>query len=328
MNQVKSQVDILSYFRHYHKYGKIIEQSNVCDLIFLNFKPQNHIKKISKNQYIKIKRKTINEEYEIEDKFKGGTLIQVRQKEIIDSDGEVFEMIKTGERNKRSLRKIFNELRYLINSNFIQEDNTQQVFITLTYKENMQDYKQLYHDFDVFYKRLRRAYKDNELAYIVIVEPQGRGAWHAHLLLKVLSDEPVYFDYNTLYQMWGHGGIYVEKFKDVDNIGSYFVAYMSNAEIDDNTIEQLQINPDDIKEKDGKRYIKGTRLSYYKDYMQIYRHSRNVKKAVCHTVNEDKLGITEYIYPEITYQSIKEIPIDDDRVMKIGKEQRRKNKKN
>jgi hypothetical protein len=35
---------------------------------------------------------------------------------------------------------------------------------------------------------------------------------------------------------------------------------------------------DDIKEKNGKKYIKGKRLDFYPDYMQIYRNSRNLKK--------------------------------------------------
>jgi hypothetical protein len=232
-------------------------------------------------------------------------------------------MAENNERNKRSLRKIFNDMRYLINTNFTQEENTQQVFLTLTYKENMQDYKRLYSDYEKFYKKLKRLYKETELGYIVIMEPQERGAWHAHMLLKVFKGE-LYFDYDKIREMWGQGAVFIEKLKNVSNFGSYFVAYMSNAEIDDKVIAQLEISPDDVKEKDGKRYIKGTRLLYYKDYMQIYRHSRNIKKPSHHEVSEELLGASEDIYPTVAYKNYKEIPIDEERSMKIGKEQRKR----
>ena len=333
MRDEKSQ-DILNHLRHYHKYGKIIEQRDVCDLIFLNFKPENHIRKVGRNEYLKVKRTKITETVEIDDTTRDGKVLTVREREIIkyipDENGEAFTMSKTGERNKRSLRKIFNDLRYLINTNFFQDHNHRQFFITLTYKENMQDYKRLYNDFQSFFRKLKRQYKAHELAYIVIMEPQGRGAWHAHLLLKVLSNGEFRIDFKNLRETWGQGRIRVEQLYNVDNLGSYFIAYMSNAEIDDKIIEQLELKPDDIKEKDGKRYIKGTRLNFYKDYMKIYRSSRNIKKPEHIELSEDIIGAAENLYPNITHQTLKEIPVlkdNEEIVLKIGKEQRRRKKK-
>jgi hypothetical protein len=59
--------------------------------------------------------------------------------------------------------------------------------------------------------------------------------------------------------------------------------------------------------------------------MQIYRHSRNVKNPVQHKGNDAKIeDEIDNTYPRITYQSYKEIPLDEIRTLKIGTEQRRK----
>jgi hypothetical protein len=243
----------------------------------------------------------------------------------IYSDGEVYEMAprndeKVGMRNIRSLRTIFQELRFLVNANFDQLDSEKQLFITLTYAENMQDDKRLYKDYDKFIKRLKHRYKEHELAYISIVEPQGRGAWHVHLLLKTLNRDKLEIGNWDLEPIWGHGITHTERLENTDNVGAYFAAYLTNLELTDEKINELGLDVNDITEKNGKRIVKGERLKHYPAYMQIYRHSRNV------TYPDKTLISYEQIkndYPKRTFENYKEIELEDGKVLKLGKEQRK-----
>ncbi|MGW7157742.1 rolling circle replication-associated protein, partial [Streptomyces sp. NPDC054887] len=55
----------------------------------------------------------------------------------------------------------------------------------MTYKKNMTDTKKLYSDFQNFIDRLRYKYKkESSIDYLSVVEPQGRGAWHCHVLMR------------------------------------------------------------------------------------------------------------------------------------------------
>jgi len=312
------------------KYRKVVRQGDICDITYKNFKPRCHIKKISKNLYQKIKY--MREKYEWISPL-GDKYTQYRD-DVKHYSIEIFEMApkideKIGMRNVHSLRHIFRELGYLINSNFQHENSQRQQFITLTYAENMQDSKQLYANFDAFIKRLKRVYKMHEFAWIAIVEPQGRGAWHVHLLLKTLNHKKLELANWDIQPMWGHGITYTERLDNTDNVGAYFRAYLTNAEITDEQINAMDIQQNDIHEiisQDGKikRVVKGERLKYYPAHMQIYRHSRNITYPDKSFISCDDVDAQ---YPEITYQGYREIDVGDDRILKIMREQRRKNSK-
>jgi len=313
------------------KYRTVVRQGKkICDITYRNFKPSCNIKRIGKKHYIKIRRYTV----EVKDytptweEFVAGKRAKWHTEERIYTDGEVFEMREKqpdengGMRNKRSLRHIFQELRYLINSNFDEDEADKQLFVTLTYRENMQDDKRLHDDFRKFIMRLKHNYKQHELAYISIVEPQGRGAWHVHMLLKTLNQPTLFIPHEDIEKLWGHGMTRTERLQS-DNVGSYFIAYLSNAELSDEKIKDLDVKPDDIREKDGKKYIKGSRMAFYPEYMQIYRHSRNVNKPDRSYLQP---GIIREKYPQITYQGYKEISNgreEDAKVLKVAHEQRR-----
>ena len=110
---------------------------------------------------------------------------------------EVSDKQKNKSQNIKSVKQTVKKIRNLINANFNgMSDN--EYFITLTYKENMQDTKRLYRDFEKFIKRLK--YDFENLLYIGVVEPQGRGAWHVHLLLKDIQ-----VDNDYISKKWGLG---------------------------------------------------------------------------------------------------------------------------
>jgi hypothetical protein len=220
-----------------------------------------------------------------------------------------FVHIKTGEvkefmpkiegvhfRNIRSLKMIFKNLRQLITTNF--EGSDCEAFATMTYADQHNDPKKIYKDLKIFNQKLKRRYPD--IGYIHIVEPHASGNFHVHSLLKNVSGEKLDIDFVQVYDIWRHGWCTVDNLNNVDNIGAYFIAYFSNMEISD---EDLHKYPDDIKEKDGKKYIKGMRLNFYPDYMYIYRNSRNLKQPEAITDIPDEF--------DKTYESAYKIIVDN-----------------
>lgn len=191
------------------------------------------------------------------------------------TDGEVFSVAEKGEpmRNRRSLKRIFKELRQLIAHNC--EGGEKELFVTLTYAEQTNDHKRIHKNFHDFWLRLKRAYADYGLEYITVVEPHASGMFHIHMLLKATSADKLYIPNEVMQKIWGHGFTKTERLEDIDHIGAYVIAYMTDMEIPPE-FESEYAKYGDIVEKDGKKFIKGKRLDFYPDGMQISRHSRGM----------------------------------------------------
>lgn len=227
-------------------------------------------------------------------------------------DGEIlkFNKSKNKAENENSLRKTFKRLRNLINNNFVGSKN--ELFVTLTYKNNMTCNKQLYVDFDKFMKRLRYKYKDiSKIEYISVIEPQARGAWHSHLLLRFEDLDKVFIDNSDFADLWGHGFVRVNRVENVDNIGAYLSSYLTDLEVNEENV----CNTDLIREtvgsskeikvlndgKDSKSYVKGGRLHLYPPEMNLYRSSRGIKqpesfKMLFQDVKKNILGSAKPCY--------------------------------
>lgn len=197
------------------------------------------------------------------------------------SSGEIKEFIHSETRrdNYNSLRQTFKKLRYLINNNFIGNPN--ELHITLTYKKNMTDPKILYSDFNKFIKRLKYNYrKETSIDYISVVEPQGRGAWHCHVLMRFNDLDTVFVKNKELRELWGLGFVKIKSLKDVDNIGAYLSAYLADVELTEETFVQALQSDSEllIKKVDGqeKKFIKGGRLHMYPTGMNLYRKSKGI----------------------------------------------------
>jgi hypothetical protein len=194
--------------------------------------------------------------------------------------GEIknFEHIENRQQSYNSLRKTFSKLSDLINNNFTGKGN--ELHAVLTYRENMTDPKRLYADFKRFMMRLRRKYKNkSSIDYICVVEPQGRGAWHCHLLLRFNDLDKVFLSNNLVRDLWEQGKIVKTKpLKDVDNVGAYLSAYLADVELTDDSLKDVYKAGDQIKIKEskGKKYIKGGRLHMYPPGINIYRKSRGI----------------------------------------------------
>lgn len=205
------------------------------------------------------------------------------------STGEIKDVVRHDNRSeqKKSLYRTFQTARGVINSNVT--DVTKVRWITLTYAENMTDPKILYSDFEKFNKRFQTYCKKNNYGkpeYIVMMEPQARGAWHAHLLYLFPGISP-FVPNSDLAKIWGHGFVKIKKLDNVDNVGAYLTAYLGDMEITECGLSQLEgkelkvvENTDDFGKKEKKYYVKGARLDLYPAKFNMIRCSRGVLRPI------------------------------------------------
>lgn len=224
------KIEKLENFKPNKKYiSKFTKMNNVIEVITMSHKNSDcPIKKINKEEYVLL------------------------------STGEIFKSnhIENRSQNINTVRQSVANLRNLINNNFIGGKN--ELWITLTFGKNkVYNSKDLYPIFTNFMKRLRYNFKDMNLDYIYVPEPHEKGDWHIHLLLK--SDKELYIKNSKLNEIWGNGFVKVNRLQDVDNIGAYVSAYLTNI-------------------KDGEETKKGARLYLYPTGHQLYRCSKGIKK--------------------------------------------------
>lgn len=158
---------------------------------------------------------------------------------------------------KISLSRSMQHLRDLINCNTAEPENC--LWVTLTYRENMRDTRRLYDDLRKFFMRLQYHLQKNGLPhckYILVAEPQGRGAWHAHAIL-IFPEKAPYIDNTIIARLWGHGFVTVKSLSGVVNAGVYLSAYLGGLELSE-AAGNGPIRADQIKEvetvgQDGKR---------------------------------------------------------------------------
>lgn len=219
--------------------------------------------------------------------------------------GEKYIVCATGEEkdvqhgisrahNKKGLYKTFANARGVINANVTDVSFVR--WITLTYAENMTDPKRLYTDFRDFNKRFQYYCKTHNYGkpeYIVMMEPQGRGAWHAHLLYIWEHTAP-FIPNNELAEIWGHGFTKIKKLDNVDNVGAYLTAYLGDmelSEVDPSRVKgecKIVEIEDENGEKIKKCFIKGARLHLYPAGFNMLRCSRGVKRPTVEMVSQQQ----------------------------------------
>ena len=215
---------------------------------------------------------------------------------VICATGEVkdIEHHKTRKDNKKGLYKTFANARAVINANVTDVQKVR--WCTLTYAENMTDTKRLYEDFRDFNKRFQYYCKTHGYSkpeYIVMMEPQGRGAWHAHLLYIWQDHKAPYIANQEFRDMWGHGFVRIKKLDNVDNVGAYLTAYLGDMEIDEVDISKSvgkQCKIVEVEDEDGKKVkkaiVKGARLDLYPANFNMLRCSRGVKRPVAEMMSQ------------------------------------------
>lgn len=211
---------------------------------------------------------------------------------VVCSSGEIKDVVHHGTRkdNKKGLYKTFANMRAVINTNVTDVSKVR--WCTLTYAENMTDTERLYKDFEKFNKRFQYYCKQQGYSkpeYIVMMEPQGRGAWHAHLLYIWQDMKAPYIANDVFAKLWGHGFVRIKKLDNVDNVGAYLTAYLGDMELSEvdwhkwneitrgATVKQVEMT-DENGEKVTKPILKGARLNLYPANFNMLRCSRGIKR--------------------------------------------------
>lgn len=159
----------------------------------------------------------------------------------------------SGKSDIRNLNRSFENLRRLINENFVGNKN--ELHLVLTYGIEMNDRGRISNDFKNFWKRLKA--KFGQLEYICIYEPFDSGAWHIHVLMKKIDSEMLYLDSKEIADIWGYGYVKVKRICNNDNIGAYFTVLVRKGE-------------------SGNVSEKSLRLKYYGKNKKLYTKSRGI----------------------------------------------------
>lgn len=250
---------------------------------------------------------------------------------VICATGEVKEVKhhETRKDNKKGLYRTFAKARGIINANVTDVEKVR--WCTLTYAENMTDTKQLYSDFQKFNQRFQyyckvKGYSKPE--YIVMMEPQGRGAWHAHLLYIWQDMKAPFIPNEDFRELWGHGFVRIKKLDNVDNVGAYLTAYLGDMEITDLDVSQavgknckIVETEDDNGNKVKKAIVKGARLDLYPSNFNMIRTSRGVKRPTEEMMSQEEANKKVSAATKTFESAIKLVDSDNDFETVIIREQ-------
>lgn len=167
------------------------------------------------------------------------------------------------------------DLRRIINSNYIQGSSR---FVTLTFRDNIQDLKWANYEFTKFVKRwqYKLGYK---LQYSAVIEFQKRGAIHYHCIFYNI---PQKLNLPVLRDIWGYGSVNVKRIEHVDNVGAYMVKYMSKNSNDERLEGQKMYfnsrglrKPEEIKEPEIVAALVGSLRNQVPKYENTFSNDYN-----------------------------------------------------
>lgn len=285
---------------------------NVIELVEQSNKSKgNGIIKIDKGHYINLRSPI----HPMKLKLEGGEQIDGFQYREDGFYYQIFTYNSIGMKSNNELRKTFRRLSYIINSNVTEPDKC--LWVTLTYADNIKGAdgnKKLYEDFRKGIQILKRKY--GKFEYISVVEPQGRGAWHCHVIF--IFPKKTYIPNKEISNAWRQGFTSTKGMrKDADNLGAYLTAYLTDIPLEEGkglyTLEQAEdiLNSCAIVEKEGKKFIKGGRLYLYPPYMKIYRTSRGIKQPEVYKDVTDKDLLEKVGDLPILYQTMYELSLEE-----------------
>ena len=197
------------------KSRKALECGNVTEVTALSWIPKATIQRLDKEHYI-----VLSEDAKVE--------------RLEDTIIHTYNHNEKKIDNLHSVRQSIARMRRVVNTNCVNSEVVR--WVTLTYAENMTDVKRLYDDFKKFNMRFRYYLKNNydglTYEYIAVPEPQGRGAWHMHIIM-IFNRKPPYIDNNeVVYKQWGFGFTSFQAVDNCDNFGAYLSAYLSDIPVD------------------------------------------------------------------------------------------------
>ncbi len=209
--------------------------------------------------------------------------------------GEIkpFQHAASRAEDKASVAQSLRNLRDLINANLTDPERA--LWVTLTYRGNMRDPARLYEDYRRFWQRFKYyLHKQGHppAEYIAAAEPQGRGAWHLHVLFLFPEKAP-FIPNAHMAKIWRHGFTKTKSLKGVDNPGLYLTAYLGDMELTEAITSGTQrgrLVEVEAKDEQGRKHkkavVKGARLHLYPPGFNLYRCSRGVERPTARQTTE------------------------------------------
>jgi len=208
--------------------------------------------------------------------------------------------IEEQEKNRELvLHRARRDLRRLINSN-VNMYGVSPKFVTLTFSEDMEDFKKANYEFEKFIKRLN-TYCDKSILYVVVPEIQkerlekyGVAVWHYHVVFFNLP----FIKANKLSNIWQNGFIKINRIDKVDNVGAYVCKYMTkdNKELKGQKCyfsSRKLYKPEQIKEKNRVENLVGALPVSALTFESTFENEHN--KTLYKQYNMKRLKIEEVI---------------------------------
>lgn len=130
------------------------------------------------------------------------------------------------------LNRARTNLRRTVNSNVNQYGREFTAkFLTLTFREHIQDLTTANYEFKKFMKRLNYymyGTKKANIKYSAVPEFTQAGRVHYHIVFYNLP----YVKANDVASVWGNGHIKINKIDDIDNVGAYICKYITKESSD------------------------------------------------------------------------------------------------
>lgn len=197
------------------------------------------------------------------------------------------------------LQRARRDLRRLINSN-INMYGLDGKFVTLTFSEDITDYKKANREFTKFIQRLEY-YTEKDLKYCAVPEIQkerleksGQAVWHYHAIFFNLP----FIRQNKLMEIWEKGFVFINRIDRVDNVGAYICKYMTKEGKDTKGIKSYfssrnLYKPIVIKEKDRVENLVGALPGSAIVYESTYENEHN--KTLYKQYNMKKAKIEDVV---------------------------------
>ena len=159
-------------------------------------------------------------------------------------------------------------------------------FITLTYRDNFQDFKKSKYHLNCFFKQFK------DLKYIYVLELQQRGAIHYHLLCNLSIDfktsnkrrkSQIQKDYEKQFasKYWKHGFVDIRNLKSEGNtnVGKYLSSYMVQGLLNKDLqgVRCFGYSRNLLKPIEEKIIFRGNIIELLKDYKVSYINTYQIR---------------------------------------------------
>lgn len=187
--------------------------------------------------------------------------------------GSIASVDDKEKNREKVLSRARKDLRRIINCN-IQKYSK---FLTLTFKDNVQDLDYANYEFKKFILRLNYHY-GIKVKYTAVIEFQKRGAIHYHCILYNLVQK---INVQELQEIWKHGFIKINSIDNVDNVGAYVCKYMTKTDDDRLLGRKMYFNsrglnkPQEIKEPDLIAQLQKSLLDQAPKYENTFKNDYN-----------------------------------------------------